>query len=164
QATLPAAWPLVLKPDIGERGSGVAIARTDAEVRAYLERAAGDTIVQAYAPGFEFGVFYFRRPGEERGQIFSVTDKQFPSVTGDGVRSLETRILADDRAVCMAPFYLRRHAARLSWVPASGEVVLLVELGTHCRGAAFLDGGWVRTPALEAAIDRLSQGFDGFWF
>ncbi len=164
QATLPAAWPLVLKPDIGERGSGVAITRTDAEVRAYLERAAGDTIVQAYAAGFEFGVFYLRRPGEERGQIFSVTDKRFPSVTGDGVRSLETLILADDRAVCMAPFYLRRHAARLSWVPAAGEVVPLVELGTHCRGAAFLDGGWVRTPALEAAIDRLSRGFDGFWF
>jgi hypothetical protein len=43
-------------------------------------------------------------------------------------------------------------------------VVPLVELGTHCRGAAFYDGAGLETAELEAAIDRLSQGFAGFWF
>ena len=164
QQTLPLPWPLVLKPDIGERGSGVAIARSTAEVEAYLTRAQGDVIVQEYAPGQEFGVFYVRVPGRSSGRIFSVTEKRFPSVTGDGERSLEELILADDRAVCMAKFYLRLHAARLADIPATGERIQLVELGTHCRGAAFFDGGWVTTEALEAAIDRLSQGFSGFWF
>lgn len=164
QAALPVAWPLVLKPDIGERGSGVAIVRGDAEVHAYLTLAQGDVIVQAYAPGQEFGVFYVRVPGQPSGGIFSVTEKRFPTVMGDGARSLEELILADDRAVCMAPFYLRRHAARLADIPPAGEPIPLVELGTHCRGAAFFDGGWVTTPALEAAIDRLSRGFRGFWF
>jgi hypothetical protein len=37
-------------------------------------------------------------------------------------------------------------------------------LGTHCRGAIFLDGAWVRTEALEAAFDRISQDFVGFYF
>jgi hypothetical protein len=127
-------WPVVLKPDIGERGSGVAIVRSEAELRAYLERAAGDTIVQAYAPGVEFGVFYIRRPGELEGRIFSITDKRFPAVTGDGMATLEELILYDDRAVCMAPFYLRKHASQLTRVPRAGEVVPLVELGTHCGG------------------------------
>jgi membrane protein DedA with SNARE-associated domain len=157
-------WPLVLKPDIGERGSGVAMIRSEAEVRAYLERTASDTIVQAYAPGAEFGVFYVRHPGQPAGRIFSITDKRFPWVTGDGAATLEELILGDDRAVCMAPFHLRKHASLLTWVPPAGEAVPLVELGTHCRGAAFYDGGWVKTPDLEATIDRLSQGFDGFWF
>jgi pimeloyl-ACP methyl ester carboxylesterase/membrane protein DedA with SNARE-associated domain len=157
-------WPLVLKPDVGERGSGVAIVRSEEEVRAYLERAPGDTIIQEYAPGAEFGVFYIRRPGEERGSIFSITEKRFLSVTGDGTRTLEELILADDRAVCMAPTHLRKHAGRLAWVPPAGETVPLVELGTHCRGAAFFDGDWVRTPALEEAIDRISRGYEGFWF
>ena len=40
----------------------------------------------------------------------------------------------------------------------------LVELGTHCRGAVFLDGSWVKTAALEAAIDRISKSYDGFYF
>jgi pimeloyl-ACP methyl ester carboxylesterase/membrane protein DedA with SNARE-associated domain len=164
QATLADAWPLVLKPDVGERGSGVAIVRSEGEVEAYLTRAQGDVIVQAYAPGSEFGVFYVREPGEEQGRIFSVTEKRFPAVTGDGERSLEELILADDRAVCMAPFHLRRHAGRLAEIPPAGAPIPLVELGTHCRGAAFFDGGWVKTPALEEAIDRLSRGFSGFWF
>ena len=159
-----AGWPLVLKPDIGERGSGVAVVRSEAEARAYLERAVGDTIVQVYAPGAEFGLFWMRHPGEPRGRIFSITEKRFPAVRGDGEATLEELILRDDRAVCMAPLHLRRHAHRLAWVPAPGEAVPLVELGTHCRGAAFYDGQWVKTPALEATIDRLSLGYEGFWF
>jgi hypothetical protein len=39
-----------------------------------------------------------------------------------------------------------------------------VELGTHCRGAVFLDGNWVKTEALEIAIDRISKMYDGFYF
>jgi hypothetical protein len=64
----------------------------------------------------------------------------------------------------MAPFHLGQHTSRLGWIPDAGETIPLVKLGTHCLGATFLDGAWVRTPALEAAIDQLSQGFRGFWF
>jgi hypothetical protein len=28
----------------------------------------------------------------------------------------------------------------------------------------FLDGGWVKTEALEAAIDSISKSYDGFYF
>jgi pimeloyl-ACP methyl ester carboxylesterase/membrane protein DedA with SNARE-associated domain len=157
-------WPLVLKPDIGERGSGVAVVRSEAELEAYLAKAGGDTMVQAYAPGQEFGVFYVRHPGEARGRIFSVTEKRFPVVLGDGVRDIEHLILEDKRGVCMAPFYLRRHAHHLDEVLPAGQPLQLVELGTHCRGAVFLDGRWVVTPALEAAIDEVSRCFPGFHF
>ncbi len=157
-------WPLVLKPDIGERGSGVAIVRSEPELRAYLEAARGDTIVQRYVAGPEFGVFYLRRPGAATGEIFSVTEKRLAVLLGDGLATLEELILRDDRAIAQASLHLRRHAQHLTWVPAAGEPVPLVELGTHCRGATFLDGDWVRTPELEAAIDRLSRGYEGFWF
>ena len=157
-------WPVVLKPDVGERGSGVAIVRSEGEVRGYLEATRSDTLVQQFVPGQEFGVFYIRHPGEERGTIFSITDKRLLTLTGDGRRNLQDLILQDERAVCMAPLHFRRHAARLTAVPAAGEPVPLVELGTHCRGAVFLDGEWVRTPALERAIDELSRRFEGFYF
>jgi hypothetical protein len=39
----------------------------------------------------------------------------------------------------------------------------LMELGTHCRGAMFLDGGWVITPELEERFDAISRGFAGFY-
>lgn len=158
------SYPVVLKPDVGERGGGVAIVASEAEALLYLERTTEPLLVQEYVPGVEFGVFYYRIPGQDRGRVFAITDKRFPSVEGDGRRTLERLILEDDRAVGMARFFLARHADRLDWVPPAGEVVSLVELGTHCRGSAFFDGEWVRTPALEAAFDELSRGYPGFWF
>jgi hypothetical protein len=157
-------YPVVLKPDVGERGAGVAILGTAAEARRYLEATPGTVLAQEFVPGVEFGVFYYRLPGEPAGRIFAITDKRFPEVVGDGRRTLEALILADDRAVCLAPLFLARHATRLDQVPAAGERVRLVDLGTHSRGATSHDGEAVRTPALEAAIDTLSRGYEGFWF
>ena len=48
--------------------------------------------------------------------------------------------------------------------PPQGESIALAELGTHCRGALFLDGEWVRSQALEARFDTIARGFDGFYF
>jgi hypothetical protein len=157
-------YPIVLKPDRGQRGSGVAIIRSDAEMQACFEKTDADTIIQEYVPGYEFGVFYLRKPNQKAGCIFSMTDKRFPIVTGDGKRTLEELILADGRAVCMAPFYLNLHRNALFDVPEAGEKIQLVELGTHCRGAMFLDGSNLKTPELEAVIDRISQTFPGFYF
>ena len=160
----PFGFPVVLKPDLGQRGSGVAIVRSEAELRDYLLLAAGDTIMQEYAPGEEFGVFYYRYPDWKKGRIFAITEKRFPVVTGDGESQLERLILQDRRAVCMAKFYLDHQQRHLADIPAAGEPRQLVEVGTHSRGSVFLDGGWVWTEALEEAIDRVSKGFDGFYF
>jgi membrane protein DedA with SNARE-associated domain len=158
------AFPVVVKPDVGQRGEGVRIVASAAELDEAVRASHGDAIVQEYVPGVEFGVFYVRRPDEASGHIFAITDKRFPEVVGDGRRTLEALILSDDRAVAMAATYFDLHRGRLWDVPAEGERVRLVELGTHCRGAVFLDGAWARTDALEAAIDGVARRFDGFHF
>ncbi len=157
-------FPVVLKPDAGQRGSGVSIVRSSGKLREYLTLAAYPVILQEYVPGEEYGVFYYRYPGDERGRIFSVTEKRMPILLGDGKRTLEELILADDRAVCMSDFYLRKNSERIQEVPAAGERVQLVEIGTHCRGAIFLDGSDTITPALEEVIDRIARSFNGFFF
>ncbi|MEO8083973.1 MAG: hypothetical protein ABI780_09135 [Ardenticatenales bacterium] len=156
-------YPIVLKPDVGQRGQGVRIVRDADMAGAYLAAVDGPVIAQEFAPGQEFGVFYVRRPDEPHGRIFSITEKVLPTLVGDGVRTLDTLILADARAVCMARAYRAANAARLHDVPGAGEVVTLVEIGTHARGAIFRDGNWANTPALEAAIDRVSKTFEGFY-
>jgi hypothetical protein len=40
----------------------------------------------------------------------------------------------------------------------------LVEIGTHCRGAIFLDGSYAITPALRETVQKIADGFDGFFF
>lgn len=157
-------YPIVLKPDAGQRGSGVAIIRDDIQLRNYLELADYDALLQEYVQGDEFGIFYYRYPDDRSGRIFAITEKRFPVVVGDGKRTLEQLILDDDRAVCMAEYLLRLHASRLNQRIPAGREFRLVELGTHSRGALFLDGGRIATPELEQAIDRISSGFEGFHF
>lgn len=158
------SFPVVLKPDVGQRGSGVAVVRSDKELRTYLHNSHYETIVQEYVPGFEFGVFYYRYPNEKHGRIFSITEKRLPVLTGDGRTTIGDLILADHRAVCMARFYRSKNAHQLDRIPGKNESVQLVELGTHCRGAMFLDGNHAITPALEETIERISRTFDGFYF
>lgn len=158
------AYPVVLKPDVGERGEGVAVVRNESQAEAYLADSRVDVIAQEHVAGLEYGVFYLRFPHAERGEIFSITEKTLPTVTGDGERSLEELILADEREVCNARLHLERHRDQLDRVPAAGETVVLGELGNHCRGATFRDGGHLLTPRLTEAVDEVSRGFEGFYF
>ena len=157
-------FPLVLKPDVGERGLGVAVIRTKEQAEAYFEKSKDDIIVQPYLSGEEFGIFYYRYPDEENGHIYSITDKQLPFVTGDGKRTLEDLILDHPWAVAMAPFFITKHAARILEIIPSGETLTLAEIGTHSRGSVFLDGSHLITEALVAEIDRISKHFTGFYF
>ncbi|MBM3774139.1 MAG: hypothetical protein FJW37_03160 [Acidobacteria bacterium] len=157
-------FPIVLKPDVGERGRGVAVILSEAEMERYLEKTNADTIIQRHVAGVEFGVFYHRYPGQPAGTISSITEKRFPEVMGDGSSTLEELILADARAACMAAAYRSASRRPLASVPARGERVRLVEIGSHCRGAIFLDAGHLKTPALEAAVDRMAQAHPAFYF
>jgi membrane protein DedA with SNARE-associated domain len=157
-------FPVVLKPDAGQRGTGVTVIRNRPQLDHYLEHAKGAAIIQEYVDGYEYGVFYYRYPDENEGSLFSITDKRLLTLTGDGRSTLEQLILQDERAMCMAPFHFRRHQDRLFDVPRFGERIALVEVGTHCRGALFLDGSAVRSPALASVIDRISKRFEGFYF
>ncbi len=159
-------YPIVLKPDQGLRGIGVAVVQNAAEVETYLREtdSGGELLVQEYIGGPELGIFYLRKPGETTGRIFSITEKVRPKVVGDGHTTLENLILADPRAVSLAPVYFRILAAELDRVPASGEKVQLVEVGSHSGGVVCLDGAAYETEALADAIERLSRSYDGFYF
>ena len=161
QGPVATEFPVVLKPDVGERGSGVVIAHSREELNAHLQPGM---ILQEYVPGVEFGVFYYRYPGEPRGGILSLTHKQFPIVVGDGFSTLEKLILVDSRAVAIAPVYLARHPDARTRVPAIGERVQLVNIGSHCRGAVFVDGSEYMTEALATRVDEIVHHFSGFYF
>lgn len=156
--------PVAVKPDQGERGSGVRIAHTEAELDAAITKENGALIVQEFAGGIEAGVFYYRRPSEPEGHIFSMTEKNFPVVVGDGVSSVEELILADRRAVCLADKYFEQLGDRIEQVPEAGESVTLIDIGTHSRGAVFLDGERLRTAELERSLDAICRRIDGFYF
>lgn len=155
---------IVLKPDAGQRGSGVAMIDDPAVAVERARELDHDALLQLCVDGEEFGVFYVHEPGAERGRVFGVTVKVLPTVTGDGRRTVEELLLDDPRACALHAAYLAELGDRAETVPAPGEIVRLVEVGTHSRGAIFLDGEHLLTPELEAAVERIAARYEGFHF
>ncbi len=163
QQSLEKPWPLVVKPDVGERGTGVSILHDATALTAELDRRPERTLLQEYIGGEEFGIFYIRKPSANRSSIFSITIKKMTAVTGDGQSSLEDLILNDDRAVCMERLFRERFRDRLASIPANEEKLPLTQIGSHCRGAMFLNGQKLLSPALEAEIERIARTMNGFY-
>ena len=157
--------PLIGKPDVGQRGVGVRVLRTHDDVAAYLRAQPAAAILQIYHPGpHEAGIFYVRHPGEPAGRIFSITDKHFPEVVGDGSSTLEEIIWRHPRHRMQARTFLARHARQLLRVPAAGERILLGHAGNHSQGTMFTDGSHLITPALERVVDEIARSVEGFYF
>ncbi len=157
-------FPVVYKPDSGERGNGVRHLSDRTTLCGTLAAQAEPHLLQTARSGEEFGVFYVRHPLEDRGRIFAITRKTFPVVVGDGKRNLEDLILADNRAVCQFRTHFEHLRDRLYTVPAAGEAVLLSKIGNHARGTLFEDGMHLLTPELETRIDAVSRSLPGFYF
>ncbi len=156
-------YPFILKPDQGQRGDGVKLIRNDVQACDYLKQTNAPLLVQRYAAGpGEVGIFYFRFPGESRGQIFSIVEKVFPAITGDGHSTISELIQCDARARFMADKYLKRLTGREDDILPVGESLKLVEAGNHAQGCIFRDGRHLCTPQLIESIDRISQNLTGF--
>lgn len=157
-------YPVVLKPDTGERGRGVAVARSEADAATFFEETPGPALAQEYVAGEEYGVFWARHPGRRDGHVFSITHKVRPTVTGDGTSTLERLILDDARAVAITHVYRREHPEAATRIPAGGEEIELTEVGAHSRGTIFLDANDLHTPELEQAMNAICTAYDGFDF
>lgn len=160
-------FPFVAKPDIGMRGVGVQVVRSDAELRDYIERfpPGANMILQALVDEEgEAGVFYVRKPGEAKGKITSLTLKYFPRVTGDGTSTLRQLILKDPRAGKLAHLYFERHRNNLDEVVPVGRSIRLAFAGSHSRGTIFRDGNAHITEAMTEAFDAIAKSMGEFYF
>lgn len=158
-------FPLVLKPDTAQRGCGFKAARSMEEAVCHLDQVPDPLLVQRFIPGpHEAGIFYLRHPDQPAGRIFALTEKIFPHVVGDGVRTLGALVQADPRAVLLARTYAARLASVWETVPPAGARIRLVEAGNHAQGCVFRDGSRLHSPELEARIDEISRSLEGFYF
>lgn len=160
-------YPVVLKPDRGERGAAVRVCRSDADVLEQITRVRSDMVMQKFEPApHEVGLFWvrLRPPGEadeqgREGKIFSVTRKIFPQIVGDGRRTLRQLVLNDDRFRVQEPVFARRFGAAIDRVPPAGERVKMGMTGNHSQGCRFEDGAHLITEALTDAIDGICRRF-----
>jgi membrane protein DedA with SNARE-associated domain len=158
------SYPLVLKPNLGQRGSGFKLISSPWEAEKYLAQVTADVIVQRYiSHEKEIGVFYYRIPGQQHGEIFAVTEKLFPTLIGDGASTFEQLLQKDKRASLIASTYLSRFPQLRHEVLRSGDRVRLVEAGNHCQGCIFRDGSHLASEVLRNLVDDISRQIPGFF-
>lgn len=158
-------FPFIAKPDIGQRGYGVRIIRNWQQLKQYFEFSKGDIILQQKSNFVrEAGLFYIRLPKEPHGNLFSITDKEFPFVVGDGINPLGDLILKDKRARYVSGVYFDRHKNKLETVIPKGEIFILAECGNHCQGAIFKNGIGLYSDELRHSIEELANNIPNFYF
>lgn len=159
------SYPLILKPDVGERGTAVRKVNSDSDAANYFREIPGSVIAQVFDPGpHECGIFYVRPPEEHKGYIFAITDKTFPVLEGDGQHTVEQLIHRHPRFRMQSKIFLHRlHAQRHDVLP-QGKTLKLTMAGNHAQGCMFTDGAHLYTDILTDAIDTISVAYDGFFF
>lgn len=158
-------FPLIAKPDIGERGLQVRLLRTPEDLQPYRQTSSVDFLVQEYVDyPYEIGVFYYRFPGEEHGNISGIVGKEFLNVTGDGKSDLLTLLMQNDRAVLQLPALSEIYGDQFDKIPDLEKTLNLVPYGNHSRGCKFIDLRKHITPELISVIDHACRQIHGFYF
>ena len=158
-------FPLIGKPDIGMQGKAVKKLTGRTMLMEYAINSKVDFLVQGFvAYEKEAGIFYYRYPGEPRGHISGIVEKEFLSITGDGVSSMETLLQKEKRYILQLPVLRNTYGDELKNVLKYGEEYLLVPYGNHVRGAKFIDASHLIDEDLTRTIDNVCRQVKGFYF
>jgi hypothetical protein len=158
-------YPVIAKPDIGMQGIGVKKISSNNELVQYLEHTRVNFLVQEWV-GYEkeIGLFYCRMPGNEKGIITGIVEKEFLTVTGDGQRTLHELLQQNSRYILQLPALEKLYAKEWNDIIDRGIIKLLVPYGNHARGAKFIDQSAWADEALTAMADNLCAQIPGFYF
>lgn len=158
-------FPILLKPDIGERGWMVKKIGSADDIDEYLKKVKVSFLAQSYVSHpVELGVFYFRYPQAASGKVSSITRKGLMRVTGDGKQTVKQLLENNLRARLYMEEFEQKYPKKMRYVPAEGEEVEVEPIGNHCRGTTFYNDTFRVTPGLEATIDRIARQIPGFYF
>src|SRR5690606_5526614 len=134
-------YPVIFKPDIGERGYMVKRIHGSADVHQYMHKMKFDFLIQELVDlPVEAGVFYRRYPDDDGGKVISVVLKEMLAVVGDGSSTLQQLILNSDRAKLQWKTLEETYRDRLGEVLPHGHRMEIVSIGNHCLGTMFING------------------------
>ena len=156
-------FPVVAKPNIGERGKDVELIEDIGGLGSYLADRKGDFILQEYVDyPIELGILYYRLPDGSKKEITSVMIRDFLKVHGDGKKTLKELLEGKTRALFRRKYLFRKYHEKLNMVIPKGEELLVEPIGNHNRGTCFLNGNHLINDMLLEVVSGIVSSFDGF--
>ena len=159
------SYPIILKPDVGQRGRRVSKISDDKALISYLTTNRENLILQSYVDyPLEVGVFYYRLPGHKCGTISSLVIKKPVTIRGDGCETVKQLMQRSCRANYYIPYIEKVNPLLLRLVPAEEEVVVVSSIGNHARGSIFIDGRKYITSEMKEFFDSMCKRIPDFYY
>lgn len=158
-------FPIVCKPNVGERGIGVEKIDNKQDLNLFLKTQNNDILVQEFINyPIELGVFYHRFPSSSKDGISSVVKKEFLKITGNGKSRFGELVTKNRRAKGRMSYLKKKYETKWNLIIPSGITYKLEPIGNHNRGTKFLDGNHLINEQLVDVFRKIAQPLDGYYY
>ena len=132
-------FPLILKPDMGERGRNVEKIENYNELEFYFKEINQLVLIQEYIDyPIELGILFFWDT-DRKPQITSIGKKEFCVVKGNGSDTLETLISNNHRIAHRKKILKKRFKKQWQQIIPLNKKILVEPIGNHNKGTIFYD-------------------------
>lgn len=158
-------FPIVCKPNIGERGIGVEKIDNRSDLYSFLQTQKDDLLIQEFIDyPIELGVFYHRFPISLKDGITSVVRKEFLRITGNGKSKFGDLVKENVRANNRITYLKKKYKTKWNQVIPSGITYKLEPIGNHNRGTKFIDGTDLINDELVSVFREIAKPLKGYYY
>lgn len=159
------SYPLVVKPNIGERGKDVVIVNNESELVKHTKHFSDDIMLQEYISFTEeYGVIFYKYPDGKQKGITSIVKKGFLTVVGDGESTVEQLLQTNERGRFQLKQLAEDEPEKLRLIPENDEHFIVQHIGNHCKGTAFLNFNKLITSEMTEAFEKIAASMNGFYY
>jgi hypothetical protein len=159
------SYPVIAKPNIGERGNKVEKIENEKQLENYLLNSGEDFIVQEYVDyKTELGILYYRMPDGTESGILSVAGKKFLTVTGNGKKTLKELVNQTLMGRMREKYLSKKFKDKWNNIIQDGNEILLEPIGNHSRGTEFINMNHSISPDLVNVFDSVTYSIKGFYY
>lgn len=159
------SFPMIAKPEVGERGWLVQKVYSFEELNDWLLTNPVDMLIQEFVSfPLELSIFIHTMPQSGESKLTSICEKRFLQIKGNGRDTVGKLILSQDRAVLQYEKLVSRFGDRWNEIISDGEVLILEEVGNHCRGTMFLDKNEQIDDNIRKVMQALLSSLPGVYY
>ncbi len=155
-------FPLIVKPDMGERGKNVALIYSEKELENYLLNIKEPVLIQEYISyPIELGILFFWDTNN-KPCISSIGVKKFCEIEGNGKDTLEKIVLKNHRIAKRKNILKEKFKPKWQQIIPKGEKILIEPIGNHNLGTTFYDGRKYYSEEMLSWVVECVKNIPGF--
>lgn len=156
------AFPLIVKPDMGERGKNVALLATAKELERYLKKIKQPVLIQEYISyPIELGILFYWDIND-KPCISSIGVKKFCEIEGNGKDTLKKLVSKNHRIASRKDFLEKKFKEQWLQIVPKNKKILIEPIGNHNLGTAFYDGREYYSKEMLEWVANCVKNISGF--